>query len=282
MRIAVIGASGDGFKKGSVMQDVAGLLRARGAVFEFIHAGESAVDLASLRPGHDLYVLKSSAEPALCFASALHVSGANILNPYPTVAAMKDKVVTAKILQEAGVPAPESFIAADAAQLASFLDDGPLVVKPYWAGSKGRGVSVIHSREQLSEVSSEGGIIYAQRYHQPDGRDHKLYCIGEEVLGVMRVWPARTYEDKLGQPFAVSDEMRDIALRCGRAFGVEVFGVDVILSNGSPYVVDVNSFPGFKGAPGAAKLLADYIYAEAEKTVRAKAPASNAGNQRSN
>ncbi len=74
-----------------------------------------------------------------------------------------------------------------------------------------------------------------------------------------RVWPPVTLEDKLGEPFDVTDEMRDLALRCGRAFGVGLYGVDLITSGGEAYVVDINTFPGFKGVPNAAGLLADYV-----------------------
>ena len=37
----------------------------------------------------------------------------------------------------------------------------------------------------------------------------------------------------------------------------------VKLRDGKPYVVDIHSFPGFKGVPDAALRLADYIYATA-------------------
>jgi ribosomal protein S6--L-glutamate ligase len=53
--------------------------------------------------------------------------------------------------------------------------------------------------------------------------------------------------------------MREIALRCGRVFGVGLYGVDLITSDGKPYVVDINTFPGFKGVARAAELLAEYI-----------------------
>lgn len=86
----------------------------------------------------------------------------------------------------------------------------------------------------------------------------------------MRVWPARTYEEKVGEPFTITPELRDLALRCGRAFGLELFGIDLIISSGQPYVVDVNSFPGFKGVPDAALRLADYIYAAGNHLLHGK------------
>jgi glutathione synthase/RimK-type ligase-like ATP-grasp enzyme len=38
-----------------------------------------------------------------------------------------------------------------------------------------------------------------------------------------------------------------------------LYGVDLITSGGKPYVVDINTFPGFKGVPNAAELLAAFI-----------------------
>ena len=55
--------------------------------------------------------------------------------------------------------------------------------------------------------------------------------------------------------------MREITRRCGEAFGIDLYGVDIIYSAGSPYVVDINSFPGFKGVPDAGAHLAEYIAA---------------------
>jgi len=67
--------------------------------------------------------------------------------------------------------------------------------------------------------------------------------------------------------------MRDIALRCGRAFGIDLYGVDIIESDGMPYVVDMCSIPGFKGVPNAVTLLAQYFRNAAERAARDK-PAS--------
>jgi ribosomal protein S6--L-glutamate ligase len=53
--------------------------------------------------------------------------------------------------------------------------------------------------------------------------------------------------------------MKEICFACGKAFGIDLFGLDIITSDGQPYVVDINTFPGFKGVPDAASLLADYL-----------------------
>jgi ribosomal protein S6--L-glutamate ligase len=259
MKIGVITKREKAHKAGSVMQEAAELLRTRGVAVEDIYPEDSSLDVARVEADCDLYLLKSGTETALGLAGVLHAAGAKIINPYPTVVAMRDKIVSTKMLQSAGVPLPETWFASKPEQLTRLLEEGPIVVKPFWAASQGRGVQIVKTEDELSTVITEDGVVFAQRYYQPDGRDHKLYVIGDRVFGVRRVWPPKTLEDKLGEPFEVPEEMREVALGCGRAFGVGLYGVDLITSGGKPYVVDINTFPGFKGVPNAAELLAEQI-----------------------
>ena len=130
-------------------------------------------------------------------------------------------------------------------------------------------------REPLSSVPGLIPIVIQASLFQRGGRSidmeitgpdlHRLVAIGGQVFGVERVWPAETFEQKLGSPLTISPGLRNLALKCGRAFGIEAFGLDVIFSGGEPYVVDVNSFPGFKGVPNAALRLADFIYTHAQE-----------------
>jgi ribosomal protein S6--L-glutamate ligase len=259
-------------RKSPIMPEVFELLRQRGAEVELVYPDEGVTDLARVRVEHDLYVLKSGTDRALSVAGALHAQGATVLNPYPAAAALRDKVVSTRVLQAAGVPVPATWLARDAAELVPLLRDGALVVKPY-RGSQGRGVMVIRTAEELLALPPAESLLFAQRHHAPDGPDCKLYCAGGRVFGVRRIWPPRTYEDKLGEPFAVSRELERIALACGAAFGVRLFGVDVVMSQGKPYVVDMQAFPGFKGVPDAAALLSEEIWAAAKAAPRTVAAA---------
>jgi fructose-1,6-bisphosphatase/inositol monophosphatase family enzyme/glutathione synthase/RimK-type ligase-like ATP-grasp enzyme len=258
-------------RKSPIMPEVFEQLRARGATVEARYPEEEVVDLSRLEPAHDLTVLKSGSDLALSLAGALASRGATVLNPYPVAAALRDKILTTRRLQAAGVPVPETWVTTDGESLAPLLADGPLVVKPY-RGSQGRGVRMVREAGELAGERGEGSLVFAQRFHQPDSVDRKIYCIGGEVFGVLRAWPPQTYEDKLGEPFPVAPEMRAIVQRCGEAFGIDLFGVDIVISEGRPWVVDMQAFPGFKGVPEAARRLADYLWAAAG---RAQAAASS-------
>jgi ribosomal protein S6--L-glutamate ligase len=243
----------------SVIPEVARLLSLRGVDVSLVDPAAETTDLTKLRPEFDLYVLKARTGTTLSIAGALDEAGAAILNPYPVCAACRDKIVASQLLRAADVPLPETYTVGRAERLAPLLADGPLVVKPH-RGSQGRGVRVVREPGDLAGVDGDGGPVFAQRYHEPIGPDWKIYRIGERIFGVERVWPPRTYEDKLGRPFPVPPEIRRLALRLGAALGVSLYGFDVVMTRNGPLVVDFSPFPGFKGVPYAAALLADYIH----------------------
>src|SRR2546423_15584568 len=97
--------------------------------------------------------------------------------------------------------------------------------------------------------------------------------MGGELFGVKRFGPPRPVADKLGEPFAVEPELAEIVQCCGDAFGIDLYGVDIVISEGRPYVVDASSFPGFKGVPDAGKRLACYLRAAAEHAAQGRASA---------
>jgi ribosomal protein S6--L-glutamate ligase len=242
-----------------------------GVIVDVIHPADRVVDLSTVRVEHDLYVLKKTSGLALSLAGALHAQGATIVNPYPVMVALRDKIISSRILQSAGVPTPTTYVVSHPERLAPLLDKGPLVIKPF-DGTCGFGVCVVRTIAELSTVPVPGGKepVLAQRYHPPEGRDRKIYSIGGRLFGVKKIFPALTQEDKHGEPFTPAPELCEIAVRCGRAFGIDLYGVDIIESDGQPYVVDMSSIPGFKGVPDAVMHLAKYFYSAAERAAQGR------------
>jgi ribosomal protein S6--L-glutamate ligase len=239
-----------------------------GVTVDVVRPAASVVELSHLDVTCDLYVLKKISGLALSLAGALHARGASIVNPYPVTVALRDKIVMCRILEAAGVPTPATYVASRPEELAPLLDAGPLVVKPY-QGTGGERVCIVRSAAELADLPHDKHEpVFAQRYHKPQGRDRKIYSIGGRLFGVKKVFPARTQAEKHGEPFTPTPELRDIARRCGQAFGIDLYGVDIIESDGQPYVVDMSSIPGFKGVPDAPSHLADYFYRTAERAAR--------------
>jgi ribosomal protein S6--L-glutamate ligase len=254
-----------------------------GAVVDLIHPLAGVIDLSQVRVDHDLYVLHQTDGFALSLAGALHGQGAAIVNPYPVTLALSDKIVLCRILQAAGVRIPATYVTSHPDKLAPLLEAGPLIVKPY-RGSDGHGIRVVKNAGELADVPhGKPGRerhgkepVFAQRYHPPQGRDRKMYSIGGRIFGVKKVFPRRAEAEKHGEPFAPSTELCEIVRRCGQAFGIDLYGVDIIESDGNAYVVDMSSIPGFRGVPDAPQHLARYFYAAAERAARGQPPFESA------
>jgi ribosomal protein S6--L-glutamate ligase len=259
----------------SQMPAVLQLLADAGVVVDVVHPAGRNVDLSEVRVEHDLYVLKKMTGLAFSLAGALHTRGAHIVNPYPASAALRDKIVAFRILQAARVPTPATYVASRPEHLAPLLEAGPLIIKPF-QGFGGYGVRIIRAAAELADVPRDKDPVFAQRYHPPDGRDRKLYAIGDRIFGTLKVFPARTQAEKHGDPFTPRPELCEIVRQCGRAFGIDLYGVDIIESEGQPYVVDISSIPGFKGVPDAPRVLADYFRDAAERAARGEPPSAPA------
>jgi ribosomal protein S6--L-glutamate ligase len=223
---------------------------------------------------HDLYLLKSHTELSLSVAGVLHARGARLLNPYLSCIATQNKIVAVRRLRAAGVPTPRCWVTGDLALLEPVVAERPLIVKPYM-GHRGAGIHVVRNRQQLAAVPCPAGPVLIQEHVNGSGEDLKVYVVGDDVFAVRKPFSARSFTEA-GRPCAVASEVRDIALRCGHALGLGLYGIDLIESEQGPVVVDLNYFPGYKGVPGAAALIADYVEAYALGSHELALPADDA------
>jgi glutathione synthase/RimK-type ligase-like ATP-grasp enzyme len=219
---------------------------------------------------HDLYVLKVS-ELTMSLAGVLHAGGARLLNPYLSCVATQNKIVASRMLSAAGVSTPDCWVTADLGRLPSVARERPLVIKPY-LGRRGIGVRVIPSPRELRKFPVPERPVLVQEYVEGTGHDLKLYVVMDEVFATRRPTLGDAVRP-VGEPCPVSPELADLALLCGRALGLGLYGVDVIESPTGPQVVDVNAFPSYRDIQGVAPLVASYIEAYAAGQTRLEPPA---------
>lgn len=255
-----------------VTQQVVAGLTARGALVDLIVPENRVWSLSDLDPRHDLYVLKSESALALSLAGALSVGGGVILNDYHAVNLVRDKLATMAVLGGSGIPVPETYATGSAALLQPLLKTGPLWLKPY-RGTKGVGVQRLASSGDFDpdlRCEDPYGLplpLFAQREFPSNGRDLKVYVVGNRMWAIERPFPALTAEDKAGRAVDLPQQIREAALACGRVLNLELYGVDFLVSEARFAVVDVNSFPGYKGIEEAPEALTEYIYGRAVKAL---------------
>jgi ribosomal protein S6--L-glutamate ligase len=240
-----------------IILDVSRILRERGHGVTSSIPEEELRGLHDLPLDHDLYLLKSYTELSLSFAGALSAQGAKLINPYDGCAAARNKIVCYQMLRKAGVPVPNAWITSDLGSLAPLLCQHALILKPVM-GWRGEGIRVVRDESELAAIPHVQDPLLIQEYIENRGEDLRLYVAGKEVFGIRKRF-SRTSFAVDGEPVPVSREMRSIARLCGRIFGLQLYGIDVIEGADGPRVVDVNYFPGYKGVPGAAYAVAEHI-----------------------
>lgn len=198
---------------------------------------------------HDLYVLESRSELALSVAAVLHDRGGQFLNPYPACALAQNRITAASRLAAAGVPVPRSWVTADFAMLCELAADRPVIVKPYrhCGGAK---TVVAHGPDDLVGIPLREQPVLVQEFVERRGPDLQLQVVGDQVFARQR---------ESATPACVSAELREIALRCGRVFGLCLYGVEIVQGEEGPVVVDFDRAPCLAGVPEAAALLTRHI-----------------------
>ena len=240
-----------------IILDVSAILRQRGHQVESSIPEESLCALDQLPRDPDLYLLKSYTELSLSLAGALSAQGADLINPYQGCAAARNKIVCHQMLNQSGIPVPRSWITSDLGLLKELLKAYPLILKPYM-GWRGEGVQVVRHERDLHGLRPPSSPLLIQEYIENNGEDLRLYVAGEEVFGIRKRFSRSSFAID-GEPVPVSAEMRALALQCGQAFGLRLYGIDVIEGREGPKVIDVNYFPGYKGVRGAAYSVAECI-----------------------
>jgi ribosomal protein S6--L-glutamate ligase len=240
-----------------VLVELFDILRRDGHNVELGVADELVMDPSQFTARHDLYILKSHTALWLSLAGILHCQGARMVNPYPSCVAAHDKIAAQRQLEAAGVPVPRSWVTGDLQLLRPLAEERALIVKPY-IGGRGVGVVLATNPRELAAIPTPQQPMLIQEY--VPGDELKVSVIGETVAGIRKV---ETADGTVRVPCPISDAVRAIALRCGEVFGLGLYGLDVIEGPRGPVVIDLNYFPSYKGTPGAAALLADYIVSHA-------------------
>lgn len=246
------------------------VIRPGGSLIRLSEFSELSGLSAAVQSGaHDAWVLKTvSGGPGLTLLEGAAALGLTTVNDARAIRAVRDKALTALVAQQHGLPMPVTYAAARAELFAEVPEEQfPLVVKPA-AGSSGRGVRLIHTPDQLTgsgdsgEAASgpgpgpgpgpeDGGLLIAQPYVPNSGTDLKVYCVGGEAFATVRASPLRPELAVDERLVPLPREVAGLAAEIGAVFGLDLYGIDVLLGPDGPVVVDINDFPSFRKVPDA-------------------------------
>jgi ribosomal protein S6--L-glutamate ligase len=203
----------------------------------------------------------------LAAAAAL---GVPAVNDPRAIELVRNKIGMQAVLAHHDIPLPRTWFAGDPAIFGQLPRDlFPLVVKPY-DGDGARGLALLNEPgdvKLLAPITGRRSLYLAQEYLPTDGFDLKLYGIGSKVWAVRKPSPVNLSSPGPAEASPAGDaelvdidrELADIALTCGRACQLELWGVDVAMTPRGPFVIEVNDFPTYSAVPGAGAAIAEHV-----------------------
>ncbi len=210
-------------------------------------------------------------------------SGVLTVNSFAATRIGGDKLLTSKVLYDAGIPTPNVRVAfTKESALAAIEELGyPVVLKPV-DGSWGRLMAKISDRttaeailEHKAHLSSYyHTVFYLQEYIEKPDRDIRAYVIGEETVGaayrVSSHWLTNAARGGWTVPCKVTPELHDLCLRAARAVHGQALAVDLMETPNGLTVHEVNCAMEFKASMTAMDvsipdLLIDYCVRAAKK-----------------
>jgi ribosomal protein S6--L-glutamate ligase len=217
----------------------------------------------------DVVLLKSRSPEARRVAQTAERAGTLVVNPPAATALALDRAATAQALGRAGVPAPRS---ESVPAMRDLAEDGavrswPLVVKSRISSRRDL-VRLVTSRAELVELLPEWADepVVAQEFAANDGFDIKVWVIGADLSAARRRSALESIDksaDEFLTPADLPADWFSAARNAGAALGLQLYGVDLVITGGRPVVVDVNPFPGFRGAREPAGSLLRFLSAVA-------------------
>jgi RimK family alpha-L-glutamate ligase len=183
--------------------------------------------------------------------------GLKVINSPYAIEKMVDKYYTSSLLQQAGLPVPETRVCEDFSQaMDGFHQLGDdVVVKPLF-GSRGAGMVRVTDPDTASRtfhaLQLGGYIFYQQKFIPHNNRDIRVLMIGDQSLAAMeRVgdnWKTNISVGARPLKLEVSERIRELSLRASKSVGADYCGVDLLCSEtGELFVIEVNSMPAWQG-----------------------------------
>jgi ribosomal protein S6--L-glutamate ligase len=200
-----------------------------------------------------------------CFGLALLRAagrpGIIALPRWESVAHARNKAHAVETLAARGIPMPRTVLAESPAALKRLSDDEfPLLLKPH-LGDNANGIVLVRHPCELDDLTWSDGLVMAQEFVDSGSVDLKLYGVGDQLWAVRRPSPLAGARGPVRPPerVDVTPELETLARACGEAFGLELYGVDVLVSSRGPLVIDVNEFPNYTGIQEAPVAIAELV-----------------------
>jgi len=128
-------------------------------------------------------------------------------------------------------------------------------------------IGITHSMKEFDEIvkKHKEKALFLQEYLGKFYIIYKIYVIGRWIVSItshnrLDLNDNLTPLELIHIRVPIDKDLKRRIKRLGRKLNMSVFGVDYILTENGPYIIDVNDFPSFRSIPEGVSLISDHIY----------------------
>lgn len=195
--------------------------------------------------------------------------GLYVINPAAAIEHCVDKYDVLTMLEENGLPVPRTAVTENVSEALNAFKElgGDVVVKPLF-GSRGVGATRIKDQEVavtvFKAITFSHGVVYLQEFVQHGFSDIRAFVVGNHVVAAMKRiadgWKTNYSQGARPESAKLSKPLEDLAIKSAGLVECKIAGVDILESPNGPFVVEVNSQPGWKGLQSVTSInIADEI-----------------------
>jgi len=179
----------------------------------------------------------------------------------------RDKLRATQILSRHGIGMPATAFVRNRADVRPAIErvgGAPVVIK-LLEGTQGIGVILapeVKVAEAIIETlqSTKQNVLIQRFVEESRGRDIRALVVGDRVVAAMRrsasgdEFRSNVHRGGTVEPVELTPEYEQAAVRSAQIMGLKVAGVDMLVGNDGPLVMEVNSSPGLEGIETATRL----------------------------
>ena len=198
----------------------------------------------------------------------------------------QNKVRTLQIMNRKNIPIPQTVFSINPKNIDEQIEllGGPPVIIKLQEGTQGLGVILAESKKSAKSImdtfyNMNASFLLQEFIEESNAQDIRAIVVGNKVVAAMKrigqvdEFRSNIHRGGTGEIAELSKKEIKIAIQATRHLGLPVAGVDMILSNRGPLLIEVNASPGLQGVEAYTKVnIAEHIIKFVENNVQKRIP----------
>lgn len=179
----------------------------------------------------------------------------------------RDKLSCLQILESQGIAVPKTIYCSNQYTMPYLLEqmgEYPVIIKLI-SGTQGMGVILAENKTNAESILeafhvTKEKVILQKFIKEAKGADIRALVVGGEVVGAMKRqaragdFRSNLHRGATSELVKLTAQQEEVALKATKILGLNISGVDMLITDAGPLVLEVNASPGLEGIEGTTKV----------------------------